>query len=170
MTHYDSIISLIRVHSLTFQTWFGWVYWPPKRRILSGISNAGSHHRGKACDSRATLIKFYFSSILIPFLSSWICGVLSWFHVSTTSLPVLVIAKVWVLFLRLKTTVKKSACTYRCHRILMCCDNCKALSSRSRVQMLHMSFSHCSPTIKQWLEKHQLLLCSCECARVCVFV
>lgn len=58
---------LIWVHGLTFQTRFGWVYWPPKRKILSGSSNAGSHHRGKVCDSRATLIKFCCSLYLLPF-------------------------------------------------------------------------------------------------------
>lgn len=169
MTHDDSIIALIWVHSLTLQTRFGWVYWPPKRKILSGSSNAGSRHKGKVCDSRAILITFYFSLDLFVFLSSCICSVLSWFHVSTTTLLVLVIAKVRVLFLRLKETVKRSAGTYRCRSILMRCDNCEAFSSRSRVQMSHMSFSHRSPTRKPWLEKHQwcLLVCSCECAQVC---
>lgn len=67
MTHHDSIISLIWVQCLTFQTRFGWAYWLPKRKILSWSSNAGSHNRGKVCDSRATLIKFYFSLYLLPF-------------------------------------------------------------------------------------------------------
>lgn len=162
--------------------WFEFIVWHskldlvefidlPRERSCQEAQTQGVITEEKSVIAEQHWLNFIFS-ILIAFLSFWICDVLSWFHVSTTTLLVLVIAKVWVLFLRLKKTVKKSVCTYRCHSILMCCDNCKALSSRSRVQMLHMSFSHCSPTIKHWLEKHQwwLLVCSCKCAWVCLSV
>lgn len=148
--------------------WFEFIVWQYKLDLVEFIDfprerswrraqqRRQSHHWGRNVWSQSKIDQILVSSILISFLSVWKCGVLSWFHVGTTTPLLRFIAKLWLLFLRLKWTVIKRACTYRCHSVLMCCDNCKALSSTLCIRKstdTSYSFRHPSPPIKQTMIK-----------------